>query len=47
MKTTILSILISVILTFTITENYMLSNMEISSNADGYTVTIFGADFNY
>ena len=36
-----------VLLTFIITENYILSRMEISGEPGAYTVTVFGADFRY
>lgn len=47
MKTTIISIILSVFVTFVITENYMLSNMQISGATGNYTVSVFGAEFDY
>ena len=47
MKTTIISIILSVFITFVITENYMLSNMQISGATGNYTVSVFGAEFDY
>lgn len=47
MKTTIISIILSVLVTFVITENYMLSNMQISGSTGNYTVSVFGAEFDY
>ena len=47
MKTTIISIILSVFVTFVITENYMLSNMQVSGSAGKYTVSVFGAEFDY
>ena len=46
MKTIIISIILSVLVTFVITENYMLSNMHISGSTGNYTVSVFGAEFD-
>ena len=47
MKTNIISIILSVFVTFVITENYMLTNMQISGATGNYTVSVFGAEFDY
>lgn len=47
MKTIIISIILSVFVTFVITENYMLSNIQISGSTGNYTVSVFGNDFLY
>lgn len=47
MKKTLATILISVLLTFVFTENYMISSMEVSGGSGSYTVTVFGNDFLY
>lgn len=47
MKSIIIAIITASILSFVVTENYILSHMKISSTETGYTVTVFGADFEY
>lgn len=47
MKSIILSILISIILTFIVTENYMISHMEIAGTPGNYTISVFGGEFSY
>lgn len=42
-----IAILTTALLVFIATENYMLSNMQISGSPGAYTVTVFGADFIY
>ncbi|MCQ2507582.1 MAG: hypothetical protein MJ097_02195 [Dorea sp.] len=37
--------LVTVFITFMITENFMLSTIRISENAAGYTFTVFGTEF--
>ena len=39
------TIIVTALLTFIITENYMLSTMVVSEVPDGYVVTVFGRDF--
>ena len=46
MKSTIL-VLITAFLVFIATENYMLSNMEITGTTGSYTVSVFGGEFEY
>ena len=43
----LLPIIITVIMTFTITENYMLSSMEVTGTPGEYVVSVFGVDFKY
>lgn len=47
MKKTIAAVIVSVVLTFIVTENYMIHNMEVSRKDNFYTVSIFGNDFIY
>lgn len=47
MKKIIITIAISVLITFVITENYMISTMQVSGAPGEYTVTVFGAEFEY
>lgn len=47
MKNIIISIAISVLITFVVTENYMLSHMQVSGTTGNYTITVFGAEFEY
>ena len=47
MKKTIATILISVLLTFTLTENYMISHIQVSGATGDYTVSVFGNEFSY
>ena len=35
------------LMVFVTTQNYMITNMEISGNTGNYTVSIFGRDFRY
>lgn len=39
------AIAVAVILTFIVTENYLISTMQVSENSAGYSVTVFGTDF--
>lgn len=43
----IITILATALFVFVATENYMLTNIQVSGSAGNYTVTVFGADFNY
>jgi hypothetical protein len=47
MKNIIISIAISILITFVVTENYMISTMQISGAPGAYTITVFGAEFEY
>jgi hypothetical protein len=47
MKNIIIAVIASVLLTFIVTENYMISNMKISGAPGAYIVTVFGAEFEY
>lgn len=47
MKKIIITIVLTALISFLVTENYMLSHMEISGAPGEYTVTVFGADFEY
>lgn len=47
MKNIIIAVIASVLLTFIVTENYMISNMKISGTPGEYTITVFGAEFEY
>ena len=47
MKKLIATIIISVFITFIITENYMLSTMQVNGNPGSYTVSVFGSEFYY
>jgi hypothetical protein len=47
MKNIIISIAISALITFVVTENYMISTMQISGAPGEYTITVFGAEFEY
>ena len=47
MKKTILAIIASVLITFVTTENYMLTSMQVSGAPGEYTITVFGAEFEY
>lgn len=47
MKNIFVSIAISVLITFVATENYMISTMQVSGAPGAYTITVFGADFEY
>lgn len=45
MRKTLGTIIITALLTFILTENYMLSTMVVSETPGGYVVTVFGQDF--
>lgn len=47
MKKIIIAIMLTALASFIVTENYILSHMEISGTAGSYTITVFGADFRY
>jgi hypothetical protein len=47
MKKIIITIALTALISFVVTENYMLSHMEISGTTGNYTITVFGADFEY
>lgn len=47
MRKTILSIIVSILITFVVTENYMISTMQVSGTPGEYTITVFGAEFEY
>lgn len=47
MKNLIIAIIATAILSFVVTENYMLSSMKIEGATGSYTVTVFGTEFNY
>lgn len=45
MRKTLGTIIVTALLTFILTENYMLSTIVVSETLDGYMVTVFGQDF--
>ena len=47
MKNIIIAVITSILVTFVITENYMLSSMEVTGTPEAYTITVFGAEFEY
>lgn len=47
MKKIIITIALTALISFLVTENYMLSHMKVKSTETGYTVTVFGAEFEY
>ena len=47
MKNLAIAIILTGIISFVATENYMLSNMKITGTTGDYTVTVFGAEFTY
>lgn len=47
MRSLLLSILISIILTFIVTENYIISHMTVTGTPGNYTVSVFGGEFSY
>lgn len=47
MKNIIISVLITALLSFIVTENYMISHMEVNGTPGNYTVSIFGGEFSY
>lgn len=47
MKKIIITIALTALISFVVTENYMISTMQVSGAPGEYTVTVFGADFEY
>ena len=47
MKKIIVTIVLTALISFVVTENYMLSHMTVKSTETGYTITVFGAEFEY
>ena len=47
MKSIIIAIIATAFLSFVVTENYMLSHMQVSGAPGEYTVTVFGVEFEY
>lgn len=47
MKNIIITIVLTALISFVVTENYMLSSMEVTGTPGAYTITVFGADFEY
>jgi hypothetical protein len=47
MKKIIITIALTALISFLVTENYMLSHMEISGAPGAYTITVFDAEFEY
>ena len=47
MKKIIITIALTALISFVVTENYIISHMQVSGAPGEYTVTVFGADFEY
>lgn len=47
MKKIVITIALTALISFVVTENYMISAMQVSGAPGEYTVTVFGAEFEY
>ena len=47
MKKIIITIALTALISFVVTENYIISTMQVSGAPGEYTVTVFGAEFEY
>lgn len=47
MRNIIISVLLTALLSFIVTENYILSHMAVTGTPGNYTVSVFGGEFSY
>jgi hypothetical protein len=47
MKNTIIAIIATALISFIVTENYMISNIKVTGAPGAYTITVLGAEFEY